>query len=291
MTIGKFDGLHLGHQQMIGVVVERARSQNVCSAVLTFDPHPGMVLRPQHSPRLLTSLEERIELIAALNVDVMIVAPFNRETMATPAYDYMQQICTAVPLRELWVGEQFALGRKREGNIPRLAEIGQELGYTVHKLDPVLIGGERISSSRVRAMLSAGDVAGVEKLLGRFFRLHSIVVEGDRRGRTIGFPTANLAVNEQHALPADGVYACYAHVEGQAIAAVTNIGVRPTFGELRRTVEAHLLDWSGDLYGRMIWLEFRHHLRGEHKFGGIDELKAQISRDAMQARALLSTEG
>jgi riboflavin kinase/FMN adenylyltransferase len=288
MTIGKFDGLHLGHQAMINTVQERARSQGIQSAVLTFDPHPGMVLRPHQGIRLITTLEERIELIAAMGVDFLIIAPFNQTTMATPAYDYMQRICTALPLRELWVGQNFALGRKREGDIPRLREIGQDLGYTVGTIEPVMLGNERVSSSRVRDLLKEGDVAGIKTLLGRFFKLHSQIVTGDRRGHTIGFPTANLAVDDtRHALPADGVYACYAHVEGREVPAVTNIGIRPTFGELRRTVETHLLDWSGDLYGQMLWLEFHQRLRGERKFASVDELVAQISRDAEQARALL----
>jgi riboflavin kinase/FMN adenylyltransferase len=290
MTIGKFDGVHLGHQHMIRHVVERAHNQGMQGAVLTFDPHPGTVLRPQKDIRLLTSLEERIELIAALGVDVLVVAPFNQETMSTPPYAYMRKICAALPLRELWVGENFALGRKREGNILRLAEIGRELGYTVGTLDTLIIGGERVSSSRVRTMLVEGNVAMVEQLLGRHFDLHSLVVEGDHRGRTIGFPTANLAINERHALPADGVYTCYAHVDGRAWPAVTNIGIRPTFGELRRTVETHLLDWSGDLYGQSIRVEFLHRLRGEYKFDGIDALIAQITRDVEQARALLTGE-
>jgi riboflavin kinase/FMN adenylyltransferase len=199
-------------------------------------------------------------------------------------------MCAALPLRELWVGESFALGRKREGTVPRLTEIGRSLGYTVGTLATLVINGERVSSSRVRAMLLAGDVAGVEHLLGRHFTLYSTVVEGDHRGRTIGFPTANLAIHENHALPADGVYACYAYVDGQARPAVTNIGLRPTFGELRRTVETYLLDWSGNLYGQTIRVAFVHRLRGERKFDGVDALVAQITRDVEQARALLTDE-
>jgi riboflavin kinase/FMN adenylyltransferase len=291
LTIGKFDGVHLGHQQLIRTAIERAQALGAVSAVMTFDPHPAMVIRPDAAPRLITTLEERSAAIAALGPDYLVVAPFTRETMATPAADYMQQICRALPLRELWVGEGFALGRKREGDIPRLREIGETLGYTVGALAPVEFGGEPVHSSRVRSLLAAGDVAAITPLLGRPFSLRARIVEGDRRGRTIGFPTANLAVDPQHALPADGVYACVAEIDGTPMPAVTNIGVRPTFDGLRHTVETYVLDWTGDLYAQMLSVAFLHHLRGERKFGGIDELKAQIAQDIAQAREVLSASG
>jgi riboflavin kinase/FMN adenylyltransferase len=289
LTIGKFDGVHLGHQQLIRTAIERAQERDAASAVMTFDPHPDTVIRPDTAPRLLTTLDERSTAIATLGPDYLVVAPFTRETMATPAAEYMQQICHALPLRELWVGEGFALGRKREGDIPRLREIGAELGYTVGALAPVEVGGEPVHSSRVRSLLAAGDVAAVTPLLGRPFALRALVVEGDQRGRTIGFPTANLAVDPQHALPADGVYACFAAISGTLMPAVTNLGVRPTFDGLRHTVETYILNWTGDLYGQMLSVAFLHHLRGERKFSGVDELKAQIAHDIAQARALLDT--
>ncbi len=287
LTIGKFDGVHLGHQRLIGTALERAHSQGAVSAVLTFDPHPDTVIRPDTPVRLLTTLEERSELIAALGPDFLIIVPFNRETMSTPAYDYMRRITAALPLRELWVGEGFALGRKREGDVPRLAEIGEELGYTVGTVAPVQMGGERVNSSRVRRLLSEGAVSEIIPLLGRPFSLRGKVQQGDRRGRTIGFPTANLAYTEQRALPADGVYACHVYLSKTPLPAVTNVGMRPTFDGLQRTVETHLLDWSGDLYGKNLCVEFLHYLRGERKFSGVEELKAQIAQDAEQARGLL----
>jgi riboflavin kinase/FMN adenylyltransferase len=291
LTIGKFDGVHLGHRRLIGTAVERARSQGLACAVLTFDPHPDVVLHPDKDVRLLTTLEERRRLIGTLGADFLLIAPFNRETMSTPAYDYMHQLCNIMPLRELWVGEGFALGRKREGTVPRLAEIGRDLGYTVGAVEPVMLGGERVNSSRVRRLLLEGAVADVEPLLGRPFSFCGEVVEGDRRGRTIGFPTANLRTDARQVLPADGVYACAVHAGGaggEAVPAVTNIGVRPTFDGLRHMVEAHLLDWSGDLYGQTLRLDFFHYLRGERKFNGIEELTAQIRYDAEQARSLLA---
>lgn len=287
LTIGKFDGVHLGHQRLIRTVVERARTLGCFSAVMTFDPHPDVVIRPERELYLLTNIEERAELIAALGPDLLIVAPFTRATMETSAYDYMRWVCAALPLRELWVGVDFALGRKREGNVPRLRDIGVALGYTVNTVEPVLVDGTPVSASRVRSRLYAGDVQGVIPLLGRPFWLRGVVVEGDRRGHRIGYPTANIAVDPVHALPADGVYACYVYLDGTPLPAVTNVGTRPTFEGTRRTVEAHLLDWSGNLYGQSVRLEFWHHLRGEQKFSGVDELVAQIGRDADRARALL----
>jgi riboflavin kinase/FMN adenylyltransferase len=287
MTIGKFDGVHLGHRRMINTAIQRAHSQGSTSAVLTFDPHPAVVLRPQEDVRLLNTLQDRISLIGQLAPDLLVIAPFTRETMSTPASEYMQQLCDVLPLRELWVGEGFALGRKREGDIDRLREIGQELGYSVGKVEPVQWKGARVSSSRVREMLGSGEVAGVQELLGRPYSLRGVVVEGDKRGRTIGFPTANLAVDQQLALPADGVYASLVNLGDEVLPAVTNVGVRPTFGTLQRTVEAHLLDWSGDMYGQPVGLSFLHFLRGEQKFSGIEELQAQIAHDAEQARRLL----
>lgn len=287
MTIGKFDGVHLGHQRLVCATVERAQTLGYLSAVLTFEPHPDVVLRPERELYVLTNLEERSELIAALNPDLLIVAPFTRETMSTPPDTYMRQICTALPLRELYVGTDFALGRKREGDVARLRAIGQELGYTVTTVDPVKIGKTTVSASRVRQLLYAGDVQGVVPLLGRPFWVRGEVIVGDRRGRTIGYPTANLAIAPMHALPSDGVYACYAYITDKPLPAVTNVGTRPTFDGTRRTVEAHLLDWSGDLYGQYLRLEFLHHLRGEQKFSSVAELMSQIGRDADRARNLL----
>lgn len=287
LTIGKFDGLHLGHQQLISTSVERARTLGFASAALTWEPHPNAVLRPDQPLQLLTSLEEKIELIARLGPDLLIVAPFTEATKATSADAYMRQIVAAVPLRELWVGENFAMGRGRAGDVPSLMLIGAELGFAVGAVRRVVVGNALVSASRVRELLRAGDVVGAVGLLGRPFGLRGTVVEGDKRGRTIGFPTANLSLAETHVLPADGVYACRVFLDGAGLPAVTNVGVRPTFDGLRHAVEAHLLDWSGDLYGQSIRVEFLARLRGEQKFSGVDALVAQIRRDADQARELL----
>jgi riboflavin kinase/FMN adenylyltransferase len=288
LTIGVFDGVHLGHQHLLGATVARARALGWQSAALTFDPHPDTVVHPERRRLYLTSLDERVELIAALGVDLLVVLQFTRATMEQTAQEFMYHVSQAVALRELWVGWDFALGRKREGNVQTLREIGELYGYTVHPVDPLLIGGAPVSSSRIRAALAAGDVVGAALLLGRPYRLRAPVVEGDRRGRTIGFPTANLAVSEDRVLPADGVYVCRAVVGGQRYGAVTNVGVRPTFAGVQRRVEAYLLDFTGDIYGETINLSFLDRLRGEQKFDGVAALVAQIERDTVAARAWLA---
>lgn len=284
LTIGVFDGVHRGHQHLIGSAVARANALGVQSAVLTFDPHPDLVIHPERGRLYLSSLERRAALIAVLGVDVLVVLPFTAETKTLSASSFIDQICTALPLRELWVGYDFALGRRREGDLAHLGKIGRERGYTVHPVEPLMVEGGPVSSSRVRAALGEGDVALAERLLGRPFTVDGLVVEGDKRGRTIGFPTANVAFDDLLVLPADGVYVCEFEVAGVRHRAVTNVGVRPTFDGVRRTVEAHLLDFSGDLYGQHASVHFLHRLRGEKKFNGVQELVAQITSDARAAR-------
>lgn len=285
LTIGAFDGVHRGHQHLIGGAVRRARDLGCQSAVLTFDPHPDLVVHPERERLYLTSLDERAELIAALGADLLVVMPFNRQVMGLPALDFMTQVCQAVALRELWVGWDFALGRKREGDLARLRAIGHQLGYSVHPVSAfTLPDGATISSTRIRGALEAGDVETASRLLGRTFSVRGEVIKGDQRGRTIGFPTANVAVGQQHVLPADGVYVCRALVGGQHYGAVTNIGVRPTFEGRRRTVETYLLDFIDDIYGEMLQVEVLHRLRGEQKFDGIAALVGQITKDVAAAR-------
>jgi riboflavin kinase/FMN adenylyltransferase len=288
LTIGAFDGVHFGHQQLIGSVVRRAQTLGYQSAVLTFDPHPDLVIRPERGRYNLTTIQERAEQIAQLGVDLLIVLPFNRDVMAQTAHEFMTRLTQALVLRELWVGPDFALGRGREGNLARLREIGQELGYIVQPIEPLHLDGVTISSSRIREALAAGDIEAANLLLGRSFSVTGLVVEGHRRGRTIGFPTANISVEALHVLPADGVYVCRAQVGDQRFGAVTNIGVRPTFDGTQRTIEAYLLDFSSDIYGETVRLEFLHRLRGEQKFDGIAALIEQINKDTAAARAWLA---
>jgi riboflavin kinase/FMN adenylyltransferase len=288
LTIGVFDGLHRGHQQLLDGLVRRARALDCQSAVLTFDPHPDVVVRPERAQPLLTTVDERAEQLAALGVDLLAVIPFTRELMALGAHDFMLHVCDAVALRELWIGWDFALGRKREGDPRRLSQIGQELGYTVHMVERFNLGHEAISSTRIRSLLAEGDVTTAATLLGRPFSLRGEVVQGDRRGRTIGFPTANIAVDPQHMTPGNGVYVCRALLGDARYDAVTNIGVRPTFDGVSRRVEAYLLDFADDIYGQTLRLDFLHRLRGEQKFDGISALVAQITQDVAAARAWLA---
>lgn len=288
LTIGAFDGVHLGHRALIGTVVQRARAFGYQSAVLTFDPHPDLVIHPERGRLYLSSLDERAALLEELGVDLLVVMPFTEEIKQWTALEFMQRLCGALAVRELYVGSDFALGRKREGTVPRLQEIGASLGYRVIIAELLPVGGERASSSRVRAALTDGDVEEAARLLGRPFSLSGEVIHGDQRGRTIGFPTANLAIDERHVLPANGVYVCRTEIDGQVFGAVTNIGTRPTFDGTRRTVEAYVLDFAGDLYGEHMRLQMLHRLRGEHKFNGIAELVEQISRDTAAARAWLA---
>jgi riboflavin kinase/FMN adenylyltransferase len=292
MTIGAFDGVHRGHRHLIGGAVRRARRLEHQSAILTFDPHPDLVVHPERGRLYLTSLEERAELIGALGADLLIVLPFTRATMGLSALDFMADVCGAVALRELWIGHDFALGRKREGNIVRLRELGHRFGYSVQAVDAyTLDDGTLVSSSRIREALLAGDVALAARLLGRPFSVRGTVVHGDQRGRTIGFPTANISVNDQHMLPADGIYVCRAFVGGQHYNAVTSIGFRPTFGGTTRTVEAYLLDFADDIYDETLKLDILHRLRGEEKYDGVAALIAQITQDVADTRAwLVATE-
>ena len=289
LTIGAFDGVHLGHQHLIQQVRTAARIGGQ-SAVLTFDPHPDLILRPERRRLYLTTLEERVSLIEALAVDHLIVLRFDQELARVPAEAFMERVCRAMNLRELWTGTGFRLGAGGLGTVEVLERIGREHGYTVHEVGPFYLGDQAVSSTLIRQMLDAGRVDEAARFLGRPFALVGEVVHGDHRGRTIGFATANIAVPDEQLVPADGVYACRVQLSGAttSLPAVTNIGVRPTFGSLRRTVEAHLLDWNGDLYGTTIRVAFVQRLRGEQKFAGIDELVAQIRADVATARSLFS---
>ncbi len=291
LTIGVFDGVHRGHQYLLGKVVERARSLAGASVALTFDPHPDMVLHPDRPHRYVCDIDRRIALIEQLGIDHLVVLPFDATFARLTAEQFMAQLCAHVQLRELWVGHDFRLGYRGLGTVDLLTSLGHELDYTVHAINAELIAGQPISSTLIRQYLDAGNVVAAHHLLGHPFIIRGRVVHGDHRGRTIGFPTANLQTPPEQLLPANGVYACRVQIggEGHWLPAVTNVGVRPTFGVLNRTVEAHLLDWDGDLYGEMLNLQFVAHLRSEQKFSGIDALVTQIRADAAQAAQLLQT--
>ncbi len=297
LTIGVFDGVHLGHRHLLAGVVHQAASRECASMALTFDPRPSEVLAPQVRIPLLTTMDRRLKLLAQLGLQTTVVVPFTRELARVSAREFMARLCERINLLELWVGPDFALGRGREGNVPYLTELGHELHYEVRVVEPLRLNGEVVSSTRIRQLIALGSVEEASRLLGRPHCLTGEVVQGRLRGRTIGFPTANIAVHPQLAMPENGVYAGYASFwprggappEGALrLPAVTNIGCRPTFAEVDRTVEVHILDYEGDLYGLELSFELVARLRAEQRFAGIDELVAQIGRDVAEARRRLA---
>lgn len=287
-TIGVFDGVHRGHQHLIGHLLKRARRQGLASVVVTFYPHPRLVLQQQASVTYLCGLEERVELLRGLGAEAVAVVPFTSRLAQTSPHDFATLLRGELAMQLLVVGPDFALGRGREGTVPVLAELGRELGFAVEEVLLLVNEGSKVGSSAIRSALAEGDVATVAKLLGRPFSLRGAVMRGAERGRAIGFPTANLAVGLDQALPAFGVYVTKAYVAGEAHKAVTNIGLRPTFSEKYPTVETHILDFQGDLYGREMRIELLARLRGEVRFVGPNELIAQIQKDVAAAREALA---
>lgn len=300
VTIGVFDGIHRGHQQLITRMVEAAHSTNGVAAALTFDPHPATALGYEPLP-LLTTVEERAELLAALGLDVLVVLPFTPATARTPATDFVEPLVQHLRLAELWAGPDFALGHRREGDIPFLRRLGAERGFTVRVVGPLEWEGALVSSSRVRAALKAGDTRQATGCLGRPYRLAGVVttatfsppLEGGLGG--VGVPTANVSPPPERLIPAGGVYACLAHTERLRIhPAVVNVGTRPTPPSPRKwegdedlVVEAHLLDFDGDLCNQVLALDFIARLRDEQAFPTPETLIAQTHDDIAQVRVVL----
>jgi riboflavin kinase/FMN adenylyltransferase len=291
LTIGAFDGVHRGHQALIGTIVARARASGRLSAVLTFHPHPAVVLAPERAPRYLTTPGEKAALLERQGVDILVLHPFSREVAATPAETFMASISRTLNLRELWVGPDFALGRNREGDIARLGELGYHFRYDLHLVQPVFDEQQAISSSRIRALLYEGRVAEAAELLGRYPSLSGEVVTGARRGHRLGFPTANLEVRPERAVPADGIYAVLAVLGGERYPAVANVGVRPTFDNGQRLVETYIFDFEQDIYGCDLVVEFVARLRDEARFASVADLVAQMGRDSVEARCILAAAG
>jgi riboflavin kinase/FMN adenylyltransferase len=289
LTIGTFDGVHRGHQEIVRGMTAGARSIGAPAVVLTFFPHPGVVLGKRDDHTYLTTPEDRANLLGELGVDIVITHPFTPQIAAMTARQFIAYLSSRLGLRMLWVGYDFALGRGREGNVATLMEIGKEFGYRVQVIPPVIDNGEIVSSSNIRSTLASGDVVKAAQMLGRPYHLRGKVVSGDGRGRRIGIPTANLEVWSELTLPKSGVYTCRAWVNTQRWGAVTNVGVRPTFTpDSSVHVEAHLLDFQEDLYGQEVCLEFISRLRDEQRFPDVQSLVAQIHQDIAQARKVLT---
>ncbi|MEJ5311305.1 MAG: bifunctional riboflavin kinase/FAD synthetase [Anaerolineae bacterium] len=279
LTIGAFDGVHIGHQALIRRMVTESHNLGLQAVVLTFDPLPRQVLgHNQHG--VLSTLEERLEFVEALGPDGIIVQPFDRTVALISATDFVTWLVEKLGLTALWVGPDFALGHNHEGNIPFLQDMGARRGFAVHIFEEnVHWGGQPVRSSRIRHALKSGDLVQANGCLGRPYRLSGIVEHGDQRGRLLGFPTANLRINDDQLLPANGVYICAAYLSGERFAAMVNVGTRPTFDLALRTVEAYLLDFSRDIYGERMQLDFLHRLRDELRFASVAALIEQMRAD------------
>ncbi|MFN2144832.1 MAG: bifunctional riboflavin kinase/FAD synthetase [Anaerolineales bacterium] len=293
LTIGSYDGVHLGHQQIIKQITAGAHQVGAPAVVLTFFPHPSTVLRKAKNAFYLTLPEEKARLLGEMGVDEVITHPFNHEVAETEPEDFIKQLSTHLGIRHLWVGYDFALGKDRRGDVPFLTELGKQFGFEVHVIEAFKLDGEIVSSSRVRKAVEDRDILTANRLLGHPFAVSGTVIPGDGRGATIGIPTANLQIAEERAVPGSGVYACLAEVDGQTYPAVTNIGVRPTFEEtsVPPRIETHILDFSENIYGEEISLAFVDFLRPEQKFSGVDELVTQIKADIEKGREILENQG
>ena len=290
LTIGVFDGVHRGHQIVLKHVVESARKHDLAAAAITFHPHPRQVLRPDLTTEYVTSLEDRLSLILETGLDGVATVSFTSDFSLTDAGDFVRMLVEEFQLARLIIGEDFALGRQRGGDPETLKALGDELGYEVEVIELLTSDStDKVSSTEIRGALAEGDVTQVGTLLGRRYSLHGPVVVGFKRGRSIGFATANVAIGNDRAIPAPGVYATIAHLESGPTPSVTNIGMRPTFddgGGL--SIECHIIDFDEDIYGTDLRVEFVQRLRGERKFSGVDELVEQIGKDRDAARELLA---
>ncbi len=289
LTIGVFDGVHRGHQQIIKRLTTGAQEQGVPAVVLTFDPHPAKLFG-RSEIKLLTLPDERAELLASFGVDIVITNPFDQNVANTSAFDFMQQVKNQLGISHLVLGYDSTVGKNREGNAARLKEIGEELGYTVEVVSAVSDESGVISSTEIRKLIEVGNITEAARLMGHAYSLHGPVIHGDARGRTIDVPTANIGYShEDKMIPANGIYACWAHLDGQKYQAATNIGINPTFTPDKQipNIEAHLLDFRQEIYEEDVKLEFIARLRDELRFDSVEKLLEQIWKDIEQTREIL----
>ena len=286
LAIGVFDGVHLGHQRLIESMVAEAKRNGARPAVLTFFPHPGTVINGRTGRLYLSSLDERVTLLAELGLDLVITKEFDEEFRQTRAADFIDLLIRNVKLKQLW-GGNFGLGYQREGDYAFLKELGLDRGFTVHEFKAMVKWGDSyVSSSRVRRALERGDITEASGCLGRPYRLTGTVVPGDGRGKHIGIPTANLEVWDELVLPANGVYAAQAALDSELYPAAVNIGFRPTVNGHSLNIEAHLLDFEGDIYGQKLAIDFLSRIRDEQKFPSLEALVSQINKDISMVRSL-----
>ncbi len=289
LTIGVYDGVHRGHQEIVHKLTAGAHAIGASAVVLTFSPHPATVLA-KREVKCLTTPDERADLLSALGVDVIVTHPFDESVAGLSAREFMARLKKNLGISHLLMGYDFALGKGREGNAARLAELGREMNYTVEVVQAVSDESGVISSTEIRKLIGLGDVAEAAGLLGHNYSLHGLVVHGDGRGRKINFPTANIEYADGKLIPSNGIYACWAWVNGVRYASAVNVGVRPTFENeaVRPLVEAFILDFDSDVYEQDIRLEFVARLRDELRFPSVDALVEQMQRDVTWAREILS---
>jgi riboflavin kinase/FMN adenylyltransferase len=289
VALGNFDGFHKGHQAVVGRAVARARAEGRPALVATFDPHPVRHFRPDAPPFRLTSLDQRQRLFAGAGADAMIVFGFDRELAATDAETFVaKRLLCLIGAAGVVTGEDFTFGRGKGGNVEVLARIGAEHGFSVDAVGPVEEDGEPISSSRIRDALKAGDCDTAARLLTRPFAIEGVVEHGDKRGRTLGYPTANLSLGN-YLRPRFGIYAVRGRLPGgEVVNGAASLGIRPTFDPPKELLEPYFFDFDGDLYGQTVEVELVSFLRPEEKFAGLDELKAQMDADCIEARRRLA---
>jgi riboflavin kinase/FMN adenylyltransferase len=288
LAIGVFDGVHRGHQAVISTSARHAHEADGTPVVVTFNPHPQKVLRPNDAPHLLTATQHKIGLIRSLGVAHLLIIEFNREFAATPPEDFVKQLGQhSKPLQEICVGHEWSFGRNRSGNLALLKKLGAELEFNVVGIPPVMVNGDVVSSTAIRNAIKQGDFEKAAGMLGRCYSIVGTVTGGDKLGKKLGFPTANLSAHSEQ-FPPDGVYLAEAWIEGVLYHGVVNLGVRPTVarGEPQRTLEIHILDFARDIYGHEVEVRFLQYLRAEKKFPNVEALIRQIETDVQKARKL-----
>ncbi len=292
VTIGNFDGVHLGHQALFRKVVSISRSKDGDAVAITFDPHPLKMLRPDSPPKLISTLDQKIELISEAGIEHLILLPFTMELAATSAVEFVDRILhRIIGVEDLVVGYDYACGKGRQGDINFLKKQGDLLGFKVHVVPPITIDGMVVSSTKVRGLVAQGEMRQVRLLLGRYYQIRGIVQVGKRRGgKVVGFPTANLNFEKEDLCPKTGVYVVQVLHEDRCYGGVLNIGYNPTFGDQRLTAETHIFDFNKNIYGHPIRVNIIQRIRDEQKFAGPKELAAQIFKDVETARLILANE-
>jgi len=287
LTVGVFDGVHLGHQRLISELLNQAKKRKMTSGVVTFRHDPEKLLSHRNKLPFLTDIEERLKLLKQEGVKMVIPLSFTPELARLSAREFITLLQKYLNIRGLVVGQDFALGKEREGNTDNLKRLGQSMKFDVIVVPPLKINGETVSSTTIRKALAAGDMVKVRELTGRPFKLTGKVIAGSGRGASLGFPTANLEIASEHVLPPDGVYAGQAYINGNNYESMINIGKNPTFGVNKRTVEAYLMKYHGDLYGDDLQLDIISRIRDEKKFDSTEELKKQVAEDILEGKKIL----